>query len=177
MSRVAPSSPARWRDSVLYLLDANVMIRAHEDYYPIDRIPQFWAWLASLGASGIAKVPYEIYGEIAVSSGPLHDWLTDSAISNVMMFDQKIDPENLNSVLAQGYAPDLNDSEIEEVGRDPFLIGYALGSSAEITIVTKEVPAPSKQRANRKIPDVCKTFGIRCINDFEFYRELNFRIV
>jgi hypothetical protein len=45
---------------VLYLLDANVMIRAHEDYYPIDRIPQFWTWLASLGETGTAKVPYEI---------------------------------------------------------------------------------------------------------------------
>ncbi len=26
----------------LYLVDANVLIRAHEDYYPLDRIPQFW---------------------------------------------------------------------------------------------------------------------------------------
>jgi hypothetical protein len=54
---------------VLYLLDANVMIRAHEDYYPIDRIPRFWAWLMSLGENDTIKVPYEIYGEIAVSTG------------------------------------------------------------------------------------------------------------
>jgi hypothetical protein len=161
---------------VLYLLDANVMIRAHEDYYPIDRIPQFWTWLASLGEAGTAKIPYEIYGEIAVSNGPLHDWLTDVAISKVMLFDQKIDPANLNAVLTQGYAPDLNDSEIEEIGQDPFLIGYALADVANFTVVTKEVSAPSKQRANRRVPDVCKTFGIRSINDFEFYRELNFKI-
>jgi hypothetical protein len=161
---------------VLYLLDANVMIRAHEDYYPIDRIPQFWAWLASLGEAGIAKIPYEIYGEIAVSTGPLHDWLTNAGISKIMLLDQNIDPANLNMVLTQGYAPDLNDSEIEEIGRDPFLIGYALADSAGYTVVTKEVSAPSKQRANRKVPDVCKTFGIRSINDFEFYRELDFKI-
>jgi hypothetical protein len=42
---------------VLYLVDANVMIPAHEDYYPIDRIPQFSKWLASLGETGTAKVP------------------------------------------------------------------------------------------------------------------------
>ncbi len=161
---------------MLYLLDANVMIRAHEDYYPIDRIPQFWIWLASLGEAGTAKIPYEIYGEIAVSTGPLHDWLTNAAISKVMLFDQKIDPANLNMVLTQGYACDLNDSEIEEIGRDPFLIGYALPDVANFTVVTKEVSAPSKQRANRRVPDVCKTFGVRCINDFEFYRELNFKI-
>ncbi len=161
---------------MLYLLDANVMIRAHEDYYPIDRIPQFWTWLAALGEAGAAKVPYEIYGEIAVSTGPLHDWLTDAAISKAILFDQKIDPANLNLVLTQGYASDLNDSEIEEIGQDPFLIGYALADVANFTVVTKEVSAPSKQRANRRVPDVCKTFGIRSINDFEFYRELNFKI-
>lgn len=161
---------------MVYLLDANVMIRAHEDYYPIDRIPQFWTWLVSLGVAGTAKVPYEIYGEIAVSTGSLHDWLTDATTSQAMLFDQRIDPANLNTVLTQGYAPDLNDSEIEEIGQDPFLIGYALADVVNFTVVTKEVSAPSKQRANRRVPDVCKTFGIRSINDFEFYRELNFKI-
>jgi len=161
---------------VVYLLDANVMIRAHEDYYPIDRIPQFWDWLASLGEAGTAKVPYEIYGEIAVSSGPLHDWLTDATISKIMVLDEKIDPVNLNTALKVGYAHDLNDSEIEEIGHVPFLIGYALADITGFTVVTKEVSAPSKQRANRRVPDVCRTFGIRSINDFDFYRELNFKI-
>lgn len=30
---------------MLCLLDANVLIGAHNDYYPIDRMPQFWEWL------------------------------------------------------------------------------------------------------------------------------------
>lgn len=161
---------------MLYLLDANVLIRAHEDYYPIDRIPQFWTWLASLGEGGIVKIPYEIYGEISVSTGPLHDWLTDSAIAKVMIFDQQIDPAHLNTVLTAGYASDLNDSEIEEIGQDPFVIAYAFPTPGDATVVTKEVSAPSKQRANRRVPDVCRTFGIRAINDFELYRELEFKI-
>jgi hypothetical protein len=161
---------------MLYLLDANVMIRAHEDYYPIDRIPQFWAWLAAMGGNGVVKVPYEIYAEIEVSTGPLHDWLTDLPIKRVMILDKKIDPTLVNRVLVEGYAPDLDDGEIEEIGQDPFLIGYALGNPKEFTIVTKEVSAPSKQRANRKVPDVCKGFGIRAISDFELYRELSFKI-
>ncbi|MFZ0629813.1 MAG: DUF4411 family protein [Acidobacteriaceae bacterium] len=161
---------------MLYLLDANVMIRAHEDYYAIDRIPQFWAWLAEQGKRNTVKVPYEIYGEISVSTGPLHDWLTDPAVSSAMLLDMKTDPNLLNRVLTGGYAPDLDDSEIEEIGQDPFLIAYALVSPAETTVVTKEVSAPGKQRANRRVPDVCRAFGIRCINDFEFYRELDFKI-
>jgi hypothetical protein len=161
---------------MLYLLDANVLIRAHEDYYPIDRIPQFWAWLSTLGQNGTVKIPYEIYSEISISTGPLHDWLTEVNVSNAMLLDQTIDPALLNRVLTEGYAIDLNDNEIEEIGQDPFLIGYALRDVGNITVVTKEVSAPSKQRANRKIPNVCQTFGIRSINDFEFYRELNFTI-
>lgn len=161
---------------MLYLLDANVLIRAHEDYYPIDRIPQFWTWLGGLGTNGIVKVPYEIYTEITVSTGPLHDWLTDASVSKAMLLDMTTDPKDLNQVLTKGYAPDLNDSEIEEIGQDPFLIAYALRKSGETTVVTKEVSAPSKQRANRRVPDVCATFGIRSINDFEFLRELDFKI-
>lgn len=161
---------------MVYLLDANVLIRAHEDYYPIERIPQFWTWLANQAANGVVQVPYEIYNEIAVSTGPLHDWLTDKAISKAITLEAKINPANLNTVLAKGYASDLDDSEIEEVGQDPFLIGYAFANIDEITVVTKEVSAPSKQRANRRVPDVCKTFGIRCIDDFQLYRELSFSI-
>jgi hypothetical protein len=122
---------------VLYLLDANVMIRAHEDYYPLDRIPQFWAWLVSLGVSGMVKVPYEIYGEIAVSTGPLHDWLTDNLVAKSMLLDQKVDPKSLNIVITQGYAPDLDDSEIEEIGRDPFLIAYGLNDVAGLPLSPK----------------------------------------
>ncbi|MDE1162313.1 MAG: DUF4411 family protein [Acidobacteriaceae bacterium] len=162
---------------MLYLLDANVLIRAHEDYYPIDRIPQFWTWLQAQGDSGTVKVPYEIYNEIAVSVGLLHDWLTDSNVSASMLLQQQTNPVHLNSVIANGYAPDLNDSEIEEIGQDPFLIAYAYADPSGITVVSREVSAPSKQRANRRVPDVCKAFGVRCLSDFEFLRELNFKIV
>jgi hypothetical protein len=41
----------------LYLLDANILIRAHEDYYPVDRIPPFWSWLIEMGEKGVIKMP------------------------------------------------------------------------------------------------------------------------
>jgi hypothetical protein len=31
--------------SLLFLLDANVLINANRDYYPIDRVPELWEWL------------------------------------------------------------------------------------------------------------------------------------
>jgi hypothetical protein len=161
---------------VLYLLDANVLIRAHEDYYAIDRVPQFWEWLLVKAAADVVKLPFEIHGELAVSTkGRLKDWVTQPEVSKSLILNAQIDPTHLNRVVIEGYAPNLNDSEIEKIGRDPFLIGYGLSLGAEVTVVTKEVSAPSKQRANRKVPDVCKSMGVRCVNDFEFYREMDFR--
>ena len=52
---------------MLYLLDANVLIRAHEDYYPLDRVRPFWDWLIVEAAAGHTKMPFEIYDEIASS--------------------------------------------------------------------------------------------------------------
>lgn len=36
---------------MLYLLDANVIIDANRDYYPLERVPEFWAWLVDCGNS------------------------------------------------------------------------------------------------------------------------------
>ena len=54
---------------MLYLLDANVLISAHEDYYGIDQVPQFWDWLLKVAKAGQVKMPFEIHQEIAISEG------------------------------------------------------------------------------------------------------------
>ena len=41
--------------TVLYLLDANVLIDANRDYYPIERVPEFWEWLAEMGRLGVSR--------------------------------------------------------------------------------------------------------------------------
>ena len=51
---------------MLYLLDANVLIDANRDYYPIGRVPEFWDWLAAMGDLGRVKIPQETYEEIVL---------------------------------------------------------------------------------------------------------------
>ena len=77
-------------------------------------------------------------------------------------------------VIDEGYAADLTDDEVEKIGRDPFIIAYALSDPGEMCVVTTEVSRPTRQRANRHLPDVCADFGIDCCNTFEFVRRLNF---
>ena len=160
---------------MLYLLDANVLIRAHEDYYPIDRIPQFWDWLANEADSGHAKMPLEIHDEIASASGPLKDWVTDTHVRSAIVLSEEVDRDLLNHVIDRAYAPDLNEDELDEAGRDPFLVTYAL-MGHDRTVVTKEVSRTSQIRGRRKVPDACTIMGVPWLTDFRFYQQRNFRI-
>jgi hypothetical protein len=119
-------------------------------------------------------MPIEIYEEIRDGNDDLAVWAKEDAVESALLLDEAADPALVSEITEQGYASDLTDDEIVKVGRDPFLLSYALSDLANRTIVTTEVSKPGRQRANRHIPDVCGTFNIRCRNTFEFARELNF---
>ncbi|MBR0651758.1 DUF4411 family protein [Roseomonas terrae] len=159
----------------VYLIDANVLIRAHGDYYPIDRIKPFWDWLLAEAEAGRVKMPREIYDEVAKSSDLLGQWLRQPEVRAAIILAEATDGTTVATVIAKGYAPDLDDVELEKIGRDPFLIAAALGGPDRV-VVTREVSSPKKQRANRKVPDVCVTMDVAWINDFELWRRLDFRI-
>ena len=158
---------------MLYLIDANVLIRAHEDYYPLDRVPQFWTWLEREAVAGNIKMPFEIHDEIAVSTGPLRDWVCDQSIKHALILDEEPNDDLVDRVLTEGYGENLTDSDLEKIGQDPFLIAYALAAEDRV-VVTKETSKPSAQHANRKIPDVCDTLTLKWMTDFELYRILEF---
>ena len=162
---------------MLYLFDANVLITASNTYYPIDQIPEFWEWLQSQGCADNVKLPLEIMEEILAGKkddDPLLTWIKDPANRQALLLDEVVDPDLVNKVVESGYASDLTDDELEEIGRDPFLIAYGL-SGADRCVVTTEVSAPSKKRQNRRIPDVCATFGVECCTPFKVNRELGFK--
>jgi hypothetical protein len=159
---------------MLYLLDANVLIDANRDYYPLERVPEFWDWLQHAAAAGDLKVPLEIYDEITAGSGDLVDWLKQRDIKRDLVFNEDPDPDLVDQVVSSGYAPDLSDLELNKVGRDPFLIAYALAKRDERWVITNETSKPTKQRANHHIPDVCKTLHVSCDNTFFLIRTLDF---
>ena len=49
---------------MLYLLDANVLIDANRDYYPLGRVPEFWEWLVDRASRHQVKIPLDMYEEI-----------------------------------------------------------------------------------------------------------------
>ena len=130
-----------------------------------------------MGTQGHVKMPFEIFEE--VKDGPNGDsdslfaWLQQARVKSALLLADTVDPGLVQEVIIKGYANDLTDYELELVGRDPFLIAYAL-ASRDRHVVTVETSEPKKQRQNRKIPDVCKTMGAACFNPFQFNRALGF---
>ena len=162
---------------MLYLLDANVLIDANRDYYPIERVPEFWDWLAAMGEQGQVKVPQEIYDEV-VNPPPerpdvLVDWLR--ANRDALLLGEEVRQDLVALVTEQGYVNTPTEVDLEKIGRDPFLIAYALVDPADRSVISHETSRPSRRGANRKVPDVCDDFNVRHSNIFGLIRELDFR--
>ena len=69
----------------------------------------------------------------------------------------------------------MTDIQIEKIGRDPFLISYALADPDNIVIVTTENSKPSiTEPSNKKVPDVCNALGIIPMHTFRFTKVLGF---
>ena len=158
---------------MLYLLDANVLIDANRDYYPLGRVPEFWDWLLDRATRQQTKIPVEIYEEVlAGDEDDITRWLRENR--DTLLLDEDVDEGLVAVVTEMGYAPDLSDEEVERVGRDPFLIAHALGDPAQRTVVTTEHSTPKKRRANRHIPDVCDDLGVHHCNTYDFIKALDF---
>lgn len=165
---------------MLYLLDANTLIDAKRDYYPISRVPEFWEWLVFYGEKGNIKVPIEVYEEFSDTKDKngkkdeLAVWSEQSEVREALLLNEGAEQDLVARITYGGYVANPTDDDLVKIGRDPFLLSYALKDLENRCIVSTEVSKPSKKGANRKVPDVCGDFKIRCINNFQMFRELNF---
>ena len=165
---------------MLYLLDANTLIDAKRDYYPISRVPEFWEWLVFYGEKGNIKVPIEVYEEFSDTKDKngkkdeLAVWSEQSEVRKALLLNEEAEQDLVARITYGGYVANPTDDDLVKIGRDPLLLSYALKDLENRCIVSTEVSKPSKKGANRKVPDVCGDFKIRCINNFQMFRELNF---
>lgn len=158
---------------MLYLLDANTLIDADRDYYPLDRVPEFWDWMLWQAAHEHVRIPSEIYAEMVDYQGTLVTWLKNH--KETLLLDELVDLSLVHMILEEGYGNDLTEDEVAKIGRDPFLVAYALKNSSQRSVVTTEKSRPSAQRCNRKVPDICSFFNLECYHTFELIKRLDFR--
>lgn len=165
---------------MLYLLDASMLITANKSYYPVDSVPEFWEWLLYMAEQGSVKIPLEIFEEI--KDGPdneekdlLFGWVQKLDVKNALLLVESVNAALVQKAITVGYAPDLTDTELEQLGRDPFLVAYAMAAPDTRVVVTSEVSKPSKTRQNRRLPDVCNGLGAKWCDPFTLNRALGFR--
>jgi hypothetical protein len=105
----------------------------------------------------------------------LFAWITKKEIKASLLLQEDVNPVHVAQCTSVGYVPDLTDDELLQLGRDPFLIAYAMASASDRCVVTNEASAPRKQRQNRRVPDVCLTMGVECCDTFKMLKALGFK--
>ena len=103
----------------------------------------------------------------------LYKWIREPRNRDALVLDENPNPPLIQKIVNEGYGKDLSDHELEQIGQDPFLVAHAM-TSLNRCVVTTETSAPSKLRQNRKLPDVCTSFGVSCCDTFKLIRELKF---
>jgi len=161
---------------MVYVIDANVLIDANRDYYPRERVPEFWNWLLELCRIGDALVPKEINDEVVPpghKDDDLIEWMKKNR-ADIVLAESAL-PSTVDRVIRDGYRLNATSTDLEAMGSDPALIAYALGHSPSRAVVTTERPKPGLKGRNRKVPDVCRDIGVECVYTYEFIRRLDFR--
>ena len=148
-----------------YCLDTNVLIQAWNTYYSMDLAPKYWDILDEMARNGTVLCTHEVKREIEKVDDDLNKWIKKRAY---LFRDITEDVQKFIRDVLKSY-PRLVDTTKDRSMADPWVIAHALAEKA--TVVTKEMMTGAGS-TRIKIPDVCGTFNVRCINDFAFVREV-----
>ena len=150
----------------MYVLDADILIRAKNTYFQFERVPPFWDWLAQQAEKGNVWMPHETWVKIGDKTPDQRDELALWAIDhkdNLIIEDRSYDTR-FGEVYQQYAWPDgspTTEADTITIGDDYALIAAALDNG--YTVVTNEVRNNSIG-ANKKIPNVCDELGVDCID-------------
>ncbi len=148
-----------------FCLDTNVLIQAWNTYYSMDLAPRYWDILDDMAQKGTVFCTHEVRREIEKVDDALKLWIKKR---DYLFRDITEDVQQHVRDVLKAF-PRLVDTTKDRSMADPWVIAHAKAEQA--TVVTKEMVTPAGSK-KIKIPDVCDTFGVRCINDFEFVKEV-----
>ena len=152
-----------------YSLDANILIKPWNDYYPYDLCPSYWNILSELGRSGIVFITEQVKSEIDNKDDNLKRWLNDNR-HLILPIDDSVQL-HLNKIYA---ADETHKNLLQNDGNhsvaDPWVIAHAWALNG--TVVSNETYSVSPHKRKIKIPDVCKNLNIKHINEHSFAREI-----
>jgi len=159
-----------------YLLDADVFIQAKRNHYRFAVCPGFGDFLLAQHQAGVIASIDRIKGEIEQGKDDLTAWVKRSASAS--FFLPTVDAatgEKFGEMVAWAQSQQQFHAAAKAEfagGNDGWLVAQAEVHSC--VVVTHEVYAP-EVRNKVKIPNVCKAFGVECINTFDMLEALGAR--
>ena len=145
-----------------YVIDTSAIIDLWRRYYPIDIFKSLWQEIDRLIKNDELISPREVFEEIKVGDDELFSWIKNQKkmfkeLDNIQLLQVK-------KILIK--FPNWIDPNKAIPEADPFIIALAL--AVGWTVITSEKYSTGSKP---KIPDVCKSFNIKCINLIDFFRE------
>jgi hypothetical protein len=154
-----------------YVLDTNVFIQAHRQWYRLSFAPGFWSFLLDQHQHGLITSIDRVRKEIK-KGDRLYDWVDKAAPRSLFASSKQVAVGNkykeiINWVMTNpkydGAAKALFATDT-----DCWVMAYAYAYN--MTVVSHEVPSQAKGRV--KMPDVCKQFGIGYRDTFYMLEDL-----
>jgi len=158
----------------MYLLDANILIRAKNEYYDFDVCSGFWDWLIEANGRGVVGSVDAVRDELIAGVDQLSDWAGDNKQFFLPLTGEvvrSIGEVNAWAAASTDYDPAAK-SEFASVA-DSSLVGHAREDGH--TVVTHEVFSNSRKRI--KVPNAAAAHGVRVTNPFLMLRTEQARFV
>lgn len=147
-----------------YCIDTSALIAAWSERYPPKLFRFVWDRLDELIRAGRLVAPEEVRLEVKKKADGLFDWVNER---RGMFVDLEPAIQARAKEILRAH-PWLLKNMPDKSPADPFVIALAMERS--LTVVTEEAPGSAKKP---KIPIVCSTANVECINLVEFLtREL-----
>lgn len=158
---------------MIYLVDANVLITAHRQWYGFDFCPGFWDWLVTLHARGelfsVARVQEEIRG----ASDELAGWVA-SLPATFFLAERAEDAPAFDNLRRWAAAQGYESAGITDFMHKADAALIAQASWRRATVVTQEVRSAGRRVV--KIPDACIGVGVRYATTPEMLRASGARL-
>ena len=148
-----------------YCLDTNIFIEAWNRFYSKDFTKGYWEILENLARKDIIFANIEVKKELEKVDDDLLKWVKDKSFFK----DINEDVQKYLKEILKKYEKLLDHSKGRSIA-DSWVIAHAKVENATVVTLEKESEKPAERL---KIPDVCKRENIKCIDIYDFIRELN----
>ena len=162
--------------SPIYVLDANVFIEAARRYYAFQFDSPFWENLIRLYDEGRIISIDRVKNEIQKGKDELADWVSNDFHAAFVSTDDDEVISSYAQIMNWVYNQDQYTIAAKaEFANSPdgWLIAYALAKGC-IIVTHESFSKDAKKRV--LIPNVCKHFGIECIDTFEMMKRLGVKL-